>query len=58
MQNKPNFRQAGMNTNSVITSCYENYRLRGYRQNKPKSKPKQSQNFLDKMMIIYIMGIP
>jgi len=39
MQNKPNFRKAKMNVNSLITMNYKNYiPLAGYK-NKPNSNP-------------------
>ncbi len=39
MQNKPNFLDAQMNINTVLTKDYENKRLRTRRENKPKTNP-------------------
>ncbi len=39
MQNKPNFRKAKMNVNSLITTDYENKWQRRVRKNKPNSNP-------------------
>jgi len=44
MQNKPNFPNALINVNSVLTKEYENVPLRRHRQNKPNSKPIQTQS--------------
>jgi hypothetical protein len=38
MQNKPNFRKAGMNANFCFTKDYENDPASGVRQNKPNFK--------------------
>jgi len=39
MQNKPNFQNAQMNINSLITKDYENKWQRRVRKNKPNSNP-------------------
>ena len=39
MQNKPNFKNAQMNVNKVLTKDYENARL----HRRPKTNPKQTQ---------------
>jgi len=45
MQNKPNFPDAQMNVNKVLTKDYENKRLRGRRKNKAnQSQFPKSQN--------------
>jgi len=43
MQNKPNFRKSQMNVNKALTKNYENKRLCRGAENKPKTKPKQTQ---------------
>jgi len=43
MQNKPNFPNAQILVNGVLTVDYVNIRLRSRRQNKANSKPIQSQ---------------
>ena len=44
MQNKPNFRKAAMNVNSLIAMDYENFiPLAGYK-NKPKTNPISSKS--------------
>ena len=44
MQNKANLLDSQMNVNKVSTKDYENERLRTRRQNKAKTKPKQTQS--------------
>ncbi len=44
MQNKPNLLNAQMNVNTVTTKDYENKWLCTRGQNKPKTKPKQTQS--------------
>jgi len=44
MQNKPNLLNAQILVNCVLTMDYVNIRLRSRRQNKPNSKPIQSQS--------------
>ena len=44
MENKPNFRNAQMNVNTVITKDYEDFRLRRRLENKPNSNPIQNQS--------------
>ncbi len=44
MQNKPNFPDTQMNVSYVLTMDYVNIRLRSRRQNKPNSKPIQTQS--------------
>jgi len=39
MQNKPNFRNAKMNVNTVITKDYEDILPRPMRKNKPNTNP-------------------
>ncbi len=39
MQNKPNFKDAQMNVNSILTTDYENKWQRRVRKNKPNSNP-------------------
>ena len=43
MQNKPNFRKAQMNVNSLITKDYRKNDAFAVQKNKPNSKPKQTQ---------------
>ncbi len=43
MQNKPNFKIGKMNARPFMTKDYENDRASGVQENKPNSKPKQSQ---------------
>ena len=44
MQNKPNFRNAQMNVNMVLSKDYEDKTLGERGKNKPNSKPKQTQS--------------
>jgi len=43
MQNKPNFLDAQMNVSSVLTKDYENKSNWKLGENKPNTKPKQTQ---------------
>jgi len=44
MQNKPNFRKAKMNVNSLVTIDYENISNWTLGENKPNSNPIQTQS--------------